>query len=78
MVILLFITKKRGGPKTPSLLFGLDNINVDGWVIVEDIAKSKIDAWKVVDSVLKTNPVYETYIVDTNMWSWMYVVHKIK
>jgi hypothetical protein len=66
------------GANLNTLLFGLDNINVDGWVIVEDIAKSKIDAWKVVDSVLKTNPVYETYIVDTNMWSWMYVVHKIK
>ena len=60
-----------------TLLFGLENININGWIIIEDICKSQINNWNIIDSILNTNDKYETFMVDTNMWSWVYVVKRI-
>jgi hypothetical protein len=60
-----------------TLLFGLENININGWIIIEDICKSQINNWNIIDSILNTNDQYDTFMVDTNMWSWVYVVKRI-
>ena len=49
-----------------TLLFGLENININGWIIIEDICKSQINNWNIIDSILNTNDKYETFMVDTN------------
>ena len=70
------------GANFNTLLFALDNLNTDGWFVVEDIGAGVGDNWKSIDFIMKTMPGFETFMVKTSggyyyqNTSYMYVVHK--
>ena len=59
-----------------TLLFGLDNINDGGYIIIEDINKKIVDNWFVFDYILKNSGKFKTSIVNTNI-SCVFVVQKL-
>jgi len=64
------------GANFNTLLFALDNIKKNGWIIIEDI--HMIDNYKSIDYMLKNNNnKFMTYIIKANS-AYLYVVHKLK
>lgn len=62
------------GANFNTLLFGLNNLRENGWIVIEDI--HIINNWMSIDFILSANPKFKTYIVKANM-SWLYLVNKI-
>jgi hypothetical protein len=62
------------GANLNTLLFGLKNLNVNGWIVVEDIRL--IDNWHPVDHILSANKKYKTYIIKAAR-AYVYAVNKI-
>jgi len=60
-----------------TLHFALENLNVNGWVVIEDIGKMKYANWVVIDQIVSQGTNYETFLVDGHQ-TFMYVVHKLK
>ena len=60
------------GANFNTLLFALNNITENGWIVIEDIAN--IDNWRSIDFMLNTTNKYKTYIVKSAI-SFLYVVH---
>ncbi len=56
------------------LLFGLENINVGGWIVIEDIGQ--IDNWNAIDYILSNSTKWKTYAVKTSTHH-MYVVKRL-
>ena len=63
------------GANFNTLLFGLNNLKDDGWLIIEDIVIP--DNWRAIDFILRTNKQFTTYIVRTKC-AYMYLVKKNK
>ena len=47
-----------------TLQFGLENLNVNGWIVIEDIGKMKYDNWVVIDQIISQGDNLETFLVD--------------
>ena len=58
-----------------TLLFALENLNINGWVVIEDIGKMKGANWTVIDQIVSQAENLETFLVDGHQ-TYMYVVHK--
>ena len=65
------------GANFNTLLFALNNINENGWIVIEDIDTRTIKNWKIIDYVLKNNSNYKTYIIKTKVHC-LYVVNRLK
>lgn len=63
------------GANFNTLLFALENLNVNGWIVIEDIRN--IDNWKSIDFILSSNVKFKTYIVKASV-VYMYCVTKIQ
>ena len=59
-----------------TLYFGLEHINVNGWVVIEDILPKHIHTLLPIDQILKSNNQFKTYIVQTKK-TYLYLVNKI-
>lgn len=59
-----------------SLVFALDHMKPNGWIVIEDIGKRVISNWYSVQYILSQNPKYKVYIVDSRL-AYMFVVHKV-
>jgi len=59
-----------------TLLFGLENLNINGWIVIEDIGKMKHANWVVIDQIISQGENLETFLVDGHQ-TFMYVVHKL-
>jgi len=57
-----------------TLLFALEHLNPNGWLIVEDI--HIIDNWKSIDFILGSNKNYEAYMINIKGCG-LYIVHKL-
>ena len=51
-------------------------MNGQDFVVIEDIGKSKVDNWKVIDFILKQNENIDTYLVDANPKKYLYLIKK--
>ena len=59
-----------------TLLFALQHLNSNGWIIVEDICSLYYDNWFPVDHILKEDKTLECFFVRSKQ-GLMYVVHKL-
>lgn len=64
------------GANFNTLLFALNNIKNDGWIVIEDIELRVVDNWKSIDFILSTNPRFKTYMVRAKH-SYIYILNKI-
>jgi hypothetical protein len=64
------------GANFNTLLYALDHLNDNGWIVIEDIQKSHIDNWRTIDFIIKSMNKYNSYIILTKI-SYMYVINKI-
>lgn len=51
------------GANLNTLLFALNNINDNGWIVIEDINFNTIDNWRSVDFILKSSNKFKTFII---------------
>lgn len=61
------------GANLNTLLFALENLNDNGWIVIEDI--HIIENWKVIDFILKSTNKYKTYVIDAQ--GYLYAIHKL-
>ena len=54
-----------------TILFSIDNLNKDGWLIIEDIGLNSRDSWLIVSKLLSDK--YENYLIKTN-WAYLFVL----
>lgn len=59
-----------------TLLVALDHINLDGYIVIEDIVFS--ENWHVIDFVVSRIPGFETKLVDCGTSSYIYLIKRIK
>jgi hypothetical protein len=64
------------GANFNTLLFALNNIKNNGWIVIEDIELRVVDNWKSIDFILRTNPCFKTYMVRAKH-SYIYIINKI-
>jgi hypothetical protein len=62
------------GANLNTLLFALSNLNVNGWIIIEDI--HIIENWKSVDFILSCNQTLKTYTINAK-GGYLYVINKV-
>ena len=63
------------GANQNTLLFALDHVKDNGWIVIEDIDVSRLDNWYAVDFILRQNSELECFFVRGQVHS-MYCVHK--
>ena len=64
------------GANLNTLLFALDNLNDNGWIVIEDI--HIVDNWRAIDFILSSTNKYKTYVVKTRGGtSFLYVINKL-
>lgn len=57
-----------------TLLFALNNINENGWIVIEDIQYE--NNWKSIDFIIKNTKKYKTFFIKS-LKAYLYVIHKI-
>jgi hypothetical protein len=62
------------GANLNTLLFALNNINENGWIIIEDI--HIVENWKVIDFILSSNQNFKTYFIRARL-GYLYAINKI-
>jgi len=62
------------GANLNTLIFALENINDNGWIVIEDIHIK--DNWKCIDFILKSTNKYKTYFIKAQH-GCLYVVNKL-
>jgi hypothetical protein len=62
------------GANFNTLLFALDNIKINGWIVIEDIHIS--ENWHSINYILSKNPKYKTYLVKARV-SYLYCVKRL-
>jgi len=62
------------GANFNTLLFALEYIKKNGWIVIEDIAL--IENWKAIDYILKSTNQFKIYILRTKL-AFMYIVNKL-
>jgi hypothetical protein len=67
------------GANLNTLLFAIEHIRVNGWIIIEDISDAfkHYENWFIIDYILKNNTNFKTYLVKCKV-SYVYVLNKIK
>ena len=63
------------GANFNTMLFALNNINEDGWVVIEDIHIA--ENWKSIDFILSSNKNFKTYFIRARH-SYLYAINKCK
>jgi hypothetical protein len=63
------------GANFNTLLYALDHLNDNGWIVIEDIQKSHINNWRAIDFIIKSMDKYNSYIVLTKK-AYIYVINK--
>ena len=56
-----------------TLLFALDNLKSNGWIVIEDI--HIVENWKCIDFMLKTNTMVKTHMIKAR-GGYLYLIHK--
>ena len=64
------------GANLNTLLFALNNLNENGWIVIEDIDIKTVNNWKSIDFILNSTQKYKTYIVFDNT-AYLYVINKL-
>ena len=54
-----------------TILFSIDNLNKDGWLIIEDIGLNSRDQWLIISKLLSNK--FENYLIKTN-WAYLFVL----
>lgn len=62
------------GANFNTLLFALENLNTNGWIIIEDIHIK--ENWKSIDFILTSTNKYKTYLIEAER-GYLYAVNKI-
>lgn len=62
------------GANFNTLLFALDNVNVNGWIVIEDI--HIIDNWVTINYLISKNPMFKTYIIKAK-GGYLYCIKKL-
>jgi hypothetical protein len=62
------------GANFNTLLFALDNVNVNGWIVIEDIHILK--NWNCIDYILSKNTNYKTYIIKA-LGGYLYCINRL-
>lgn len=62
------------GANFNTLLFALDHLNNNGWIVIEDIGI--IDNWKSIDYILQSTNKFKTYIIKSR-YLYMYIINKL-
>lgn len=62
------------GANFNTLLFALQNVNENGWIVIEDIHIE--NNWKSIDFILKTSGKFKTYMIKAK-GGHLYVVNKL-
>jgi hypothetical protein len=66
------------GANLNTLLFALENVNDNGWIVIEDIGLDTASNWTAIDYVLNQNKKYETFMINEETGKgYLYVVHKL-
>jgi len=63
------------GANFNTLLFALNSVNDNGWIVIEDIRI--IENWKSIDFILNSTNKYKTYIIKTSGSAYLYVINKL-
>ena len=58
-----------------TLLEALSHINVDGYIVIEDIIKT--ENWHVIDFVVSKIPGFETKLIDLGTNVYIYLVKRV-
>jgi len=64
------------GANLNTLLFALNNLNENGWIVIEDIDIKTVNNWRSIDFILKSTKKYKTHIVFDNT-AYLYVINKL-
>lgn len=64
------------GANFNTLLFALNNLNENGWIVIEDISIETINNWRSIDFILNSTQKYKTHIVFDNN-AYLYVINKL-
>lgn len=66
------------GANLNTLFFALNNIENNGWIVIEDISigMKTYELWNTIDFILKSSSNLNTYLIKTNL-AYIYVVNKI-
>jgi len=64
------------GANFNTLLFALDNIKKNGWIIIEDVSVKKINTWFAVNYILIRNKNIETFFVKARH-AFMICIHNL-
>ena len=62
------------GANLNTLIFGLRQLKMNGWIVIEDINEKFLENWYIVDFILKQKREYKTYLVKTKA-AYMYLVN---
>jgi len=67
------------GANFNTLLFALDHVADDGWIVIEDIERKHRTNWRTIDFIMNSESMkarFETFRVQSR-GGFMYVVHKV-
>jgi len=59
-----------------TLLYALENLNIDGYFIIEDIGRWTIETWKIVNKILPKN--FDSKIIHMIDSNYIFLVKKLK
>ena len=62
------------GANFNTLLFALNNLNENGWIVIEDISTKTVNNWRSIDFILKSTQKYKTYVIFDNT-AYLYVIN---
>lgn len=62
------------GANLNTLIFSLDNLNDNGWIVIEDI--HILENWKAIDFILLSTKKYKTFIIKAR-GGYLYVINKL-
>ena len=63
------------GANLNTLIFALDKVKDDGWIVIEDIYLA--DNWNIIDFILSKNPKYKVFIICNKRKRYQFVIHKL-
>jgi len=63
------------GANLNTLLFALQNVNENGWIVIEDIHIK--DNWQSIDFILNSTNKYKTYFINSK-GCYLYVINKVQ
>jgi hypothetical protein len=62
------------GANFNTLLFALDNLNENGWIVIEDI--HIIENWKAIDFIMSSTKKFKTWLISAK-GGYLYVLNKL-